>query len=126
MDRFMAVVLASQMLTYLQTCLDYIVRYRFSYVNHTSIKCFKFYQDGMETTLSKLANSVNGISQWLDIAEGNITESVIKVIDSFQNKTQRNKIGGEEGDAASINELQDGFISPTCVQGVGREGEAQD
>lgn len=72
----------------------------------------------METTLSKLTKTVNGISKRLDGAEGNITKLEIKVIDSFQNKTQRNKIGGEGG----INELQGGSL--TCVQGAGGKGEA--
>lgn len=73
--------------------------------------------------MSKLTNGVNGISKRLDTAERNITELEIKVIDSFQNKTQRNKIESERSTAASINEVQVGSISLKCMQGVGRKGE---
>lgn len=43
----------------------------------------------MKTTMSKLKNAVNGISEILAIAEGIGTKLELKAADSFQNKREK-------------------------------------
>lgn len=43
--------------------------------------------------MSKLENTLNGISKRFNIAEGSVTEREVNVPDNFQNETERHETG---------------------------------